>query len=105
MAIVALIASCGEKKEEKKDGFEMNRTKSEKTAKTEEEGVPVDMNNDGVGPFKDVTFPSEINEEMAAAGEANYNACMACRSRDKINRPSFKRCLWKKKSGLGDEHD
>ena len=77
LAISALIVSCGEKKEEKKDGFEMNRTKTVK-AEAQEEGVPVDMNNDGVGPFKDITFPDQIDEAMAAAGEANYNACIAC---------------------------
>ncbi|KAG1649104.1 putative esterase YheT [Nymphon striatum] len=71
-------SSCGEKKEEKKDGFEMNRTKTEKKAAVSE-GVPVDMDNDGVGPFKDITFSDDINTEMAAAGEAKFSAiCTAC---------------------------
>ena len=78
LTIAALVVGCGEKKEEKKDGFEMNRSKTTEKAAAQEEGVPVDMDNDGVGPFKNVTFPDEINAEMAAAGEANYNACMAC---------------------------
>ncbi len=78
LAIGALITSCGEKKDDKKDGFEMNRSKTEKNSVVQDEGVPVDMENDGIGPFKDVTFPDAINEEMAAAGKANYNACMAC---------------------------
>ncbi|MFK7813710.1 MAG: cytochrome c family protein [Maribacter sp.] len=80
LAIGALIASCGEsKKEEKKDGFEMNRTKKEVKAKTVEAGVPVDMDNDGVGPFKDVTFSDDIDAELAAAGEAKFSAiCTAC---------------------------
>ena len=78
LAIGALIASCGGKKEEKKDGFEMNRTKTEKKAAVSE-GVPVDMDNDGVGPFKDITFSDDINTEMAAAGEAKFSAiCTAC---------------------------
>ena len=78
VAICALIASCGEKKEEKKDGFEMNRTKKEVKAAAAE-GVPVDMDNDGIGPFKDVTFPDEINAELAARGQAKYSAiCTAC---------------------------
>ncbi len=77
IAIAALLVSCGEKKEDKKDGFEMNRTKTEKKAETAE-GVPVDLDNDGVGPFKNVTFDEAINQEMAAAGEAKFNACMAC---------------------------
>ena len=78
LAIGALIASCGEKKEEKKDGFEMNRTKKEVKAEAAE-GVPIDMDNDGVGPFKDVTFSDDIDAELAAAGEAKYSAiCTAC---------------------------
>jgi len=78
LVIGVLVVNCGEKKEEKKDGFEMNRTKTEKKVDAQEAGVPVDMDNDGVGPFKDINFPDTINEEMAAAGKANYNACMAC---------------------------
>lgn len=79
LAISALmIASCGEKKEEKKDGFEMNRAKKEVKAAASE-GVPVDMDNDGVGPFKDVTFSDEIDAELAAAGEGKFSAiCTAC---------------------------
>jgi mono/diheme cytochrome c family protein len=77
-ALGALIASCGEKKEEKKDGFEMNRSKKEIKAEAAE-GVPVDMDNDGVGPFKNVEFADEINTELAVAGEAKFSAiCTAC---------------------------
>ena len=73
------MVSCGEKKEEKKDGFEMNRTKKEVKKEVVTEAVPVDMDNKGVGPFTDVVFPAEINKEMAAAGEAKYQAiCTAC---------------------------
>jgi mono/diheme cytochrome c family protein len=79
MALAALIASCGEKKEEKKEGFEMNRTKTEAKPAVVEATVPVDLDNDGVGPFKDITFPAEVNAEMAAAGEAKFKAiCVAC---------------------------
>lgn len=79
LAISALIASCGEKKEEKKDGFEMNRAKKEVKAEAASEGVPVDMDNDGVGPYKDIEFPADIDTEMAAMGEAKYSAiCTAC---------------------------
>lgn len=79
MTIGALIASCGEKKEEKKDGFEMNRTKTEVKAEEPQEGVPVDMDNDGVGQYKDVSFPADVDADMAAAGEAKFKAiCTAC---------------------------
>ena len=80
LAIGALIVSCGEsKKEEKKEGFEMNRAKKEVKAEVTSEAVPVDMDNDGVGPFKDVTFSDEINAELAATGEGKFNTiCTAC---------------------------
>lgn len=77
LTIGLLLSSCGEKKE-KKDGFEMNRAKKEVKAEATE-GVPIDMNNDGVGPYKDISFPDEIDAELAAAGEAKYSAiCTAC---------------------------
>ncbi|MDX1364281.1 c-type cytochrome [Arenibacter latericius] len=78
-AIVGLLMSCGEKKEEKKSGFEMNRTKKEVKATTKSEGVPVDLDNKGVGPIKSVTFADEIDTEMAAKGEKTFNTlCVAC---------------------------
>ncbi len=79
LAIGALLSSCGEKKEEKKGGFEMNRAKTEKKAEKATEGVVVDMDNDGVGPFKDITFPEAIDTELAEAGKAQFNTiCTAC---------------------------
>jgi mono/diheme cytochrome c family protein len=79
LVLSALVISCGEKKEEKKDGFEMNRAKKEVKAADTSEGVPVDMNNKGVGPIKSVSFADDIDAEMAAAGEAKYQAiCTAC---------------------------
>lgn len=74
----AFIVSCGGKEEKKKDGFEVSRAKS--TDKKEESaGVPVDLDNKGVGPITNVTFADEIDTEMAARGEAKFNAvCTAC---------------------------
>jgi len=79
-ALGALVLSCGEKKEEKKDGFEMNRTKKEEVKATETTGgVPVDMDNKGVGPIENVDFGDEIDADMAAAGEEKFQAiCTAC---------------------------
>ncbi|MDT7829057.1 cytochrome c [Pricia sp. S334] len=85
-ALGGLVIGCGEsKKEEKKEGFEMNRTKKEdKTTEAKSEGVPVDMDNQGVGPFKDISFDSDIDQEMASAGEAKFSAiCTACHMVDK----------------------
>jgi mono/diheme cytochrome c family protein len=82
LALGALVVGCGEKKEEKKDGgFVMNRTKKEvKTeAETASEGVPVDLNNKGVGPVTSLEFDEEINTEMAAKGEEKFKTiCTAC---------------------------
>jgi len=78
-ALGSFVLSCGEKKEEKKEGFEMSRTKTVETKTNTSEGVPVDMNNKGVGPITSLSFDEEINTEMAAAGEAKYTAiCTAC---------------------------
>jgi cytochrome c553 len=79
VALGALMVSCGEKKEEKKDGFEMNRAKKEVKKEAASAGVPVDMDNKGVGPFTSVSFDDEINTEMASAGQAKFQAiCTAC---------------------------
>jgi mono/diheme cytochrome c family protein len=79
LVLSTMVLSCGEKKEEKKEGFEMNRAKKEVKAETASEGVPVDMDNKGVGPIKSMTFADDINAEMAAAGEAKFQAiCTAC---------------------------
>ncbi|WP_396591358.1 c-type cytochrome [Allomuricauda sp. R78024] len=79
LALGAFIASCGGKKEEKKDGFEVSRTKSEDKKAQANESVPVDLDNKGVGPIKNLEFPDDIDTEMAARGEAKFNAiCVAC---------------------------
>ncbi|MCK0147502.1 cytochrome c [Arenibacter sp. F26102] len=79
LALVAMIVSCGEKKEEKKEGFEMNRTKKEVKAEPVNEGVPVDMNNKGVGPIKSVKFADAIDTELAAKGQKTFSTiCVAC---------------------------
>ncbi len=79
LALGALIVGCGEKKEEKKDGFEMNRTKREVKAADSDEGVPVDLSNKGVGPIKSMSFDATVDADLAAQGEAKFNAiCTAC---------------------------
>ncbi len=80
LSLAIFMVSCGEKKEEKKDdGFEINRTKQETPKKEVSEGVPVDLNNKGIGPITSMEFGDEINAELAAQGEAKFNAiCVAC---------------------------
>ena len=70
---VFLLTGCGEKKEEKKDGFEMNRTKKEANDGVASDGVPVDMDNKGIGPITSLTFEDEID------GEPKFQMiCTAC---------------------------
>ena len=80
LAITALLAGCGEKKEAKKDGFEVTRSKTQEANTEISSGaVPVDLDNKGIGPITSVTFDQEIDMELARQGEAKYNAiCTAC---------------------------
>jgi len=83
LAMVAIIAGCGEKKEEKKAGFEMNRAKKEAKEGKASESVPVDMANKGIGPITSLEFDDEIDAEMAAKGQEKFQAiCIACHMTD-----------------------
>ena len=84
LALTALVLGCGEKKEEKKEGgFEMNRAKKEVKDKTVSEGVPVDLNNKGVGPITSLEFAAEVDAEMASKGEEIFTSiCTACHMPD-----------------------
>ena len=76
-SLMMMIIACGEKKE-KKDGFEISRTKT--ANKTQENaGVPVDLDNKGIGPIRNLDFQADIDTDMAARGQAKFNAiCVAC---------------------------
>lgn len=83
VALGAFVASCGEKKEKKEEGFEVSRTKLEDKKAEETGGVPVDLDNKGIGPITSLDFPAEIDDEMATRGEAQFNAiCVACHMAD-----------------------
>ncbi len=85
-----LLMSCGGK-EEKKEGFSVDRSKStEKPAEAAPatNQVPasqrITLDDKGVGQIKDITLDPEINKEMAAAGGALYKTnCTACHKLDK----------------------
>lgn len=79
LALGVFIVGCGDKKEEKKEGFEISRAKKETKAVETSEGVPVDLSNKGVGPIKSVSFDAQINADLAAKGEAKFKMiCTAC---------------------------
>ena len=84
LAVLAIgLASCAGKKEEKKEETETIRTKTEVKTETASEGVPVDLNNKGVGPISSYKFSEEVNTEMAAAGEKIYGTkCTICHMAD-----------------------
>ncbi|NNE78335.1 MAG: cytochrome c [Pricia sp.] len=81
-ALAIVFIACGDEKKKEGDdneGFKVTRSAEKDDTSTESVEVPVDMDNKGIGPITDLTFPEEIDEEMAARGEAKFNAiCTAC---------------------------
>lgn len=81
---VLLLLACGGK-EEKKEGFSIDRKKAEpeKTVVTETSGTKaserVVLDNKGVGPIASLTLEAEIDADMAARGKEAYDQlCLAC---------------------------
>lgn len=80
-----LLFSCGGK-EEKKDGFSIERKKAttEKevetpTANQVKASERIDLSSKGVGPINSITLDSEIDQAMVTEGEEVFNQmCMAC---------------------------
>lgn len=78
VVLAVVFYACGDKKEEKK-GFEYNRSQEKTNTNKETSSVPVDLSNKGIGPIEKVTFDSDINDEMAGAGEALFKQkCTQC---------------------------
>lgn len=85
-----VLMSCGGK-EEKKEGFSVNRSKtSEKSVETPatKNEVPasqrITLDEKGVGQIKSITLDAEIDAEMASAGETLYKTnCTACHKIEK----------------------
>lgn len=82
IALATFFVACGGK-QEKKDSFEVNRSKTEVNGTEESGEIAVDMDNKGIGPIKELKFDEEINKELAAKGEATFNMiCTACHMTD-----------------------
>lgn len=84
-----ILIGCGGR-EEKKESFSVDRSKStEKAVETPAtDEVPasqrVTLDDKGVGQIKNIDLPDEIDSEMAAAGETIYKTnCTACHKLDK----------------------
>jgi cytochrome c len=86
LLISLLIMSCGGKEEKKKEGFSVERQKSdteqpkmETEVSTLKASERIDLTNKGVGPISQVTLNDVVDQEMAAKGEEVYNQmCLAC---------------------------
>ena len=87
--LLVLFTSCGGK-EEKKEGFSVDRTKTtEKVAETPKTNeIPasqrITLDNKGVGQIKEITLGLEIDQEMVTEGAALFKTnCTACHKIDK----------------------
>ena len=78
--LTLLIAfSCGEK--EKKEGTQdaVEETKQAEPVSTVKASERIDLTNKGVGPVKSLTFPAEVDQNLATQGKVIYNKmCTAC---------------------------
>ena len=73
--------AMAEEDQEKKKGFEYNRTQKEekKFNSTGGSSVPVDMDNKGIGPIKSVDFGRSVDNSMAEQGKTIFSQkCTAC---------------------------
>lgn len=90
---VSTLIACGSSSEKKEDGFKFNRTKKEETkAVSEKTATPIDLENKGIGPIKDLVFDSTIDDAMVAEGAAAFKQkCTAChRAEGKLIGPAMK---------------
>lgn len=77
---VSTLIACGSSNEKKEDGFKFNRTKKEETKTVSEKtATPIDLNNKGIGPVKDLVFDSAIDDALVANGaKAFKQKCTTC---------------------------
>ena len=90
---VSTLIACGSSSEKKEDGFKFNRTKKEETkAVSEKTATPIDLENKGIGPIKNLVFDSTIDDAMVAEGAAAFKQkCTAChRAEGKLIGPAMK---------------
>lgn len=81
VALSILMISCGGK-EEKKDGFSMNRQKTEtvkkKAASTDKASTRIDLKSTGVGPITSIDLGA-LDQSLADKGKGVFDAnCIAC---------------------------
>ncbi len=85
-----LLTACGGTPE-KKEKFTYERTPAQKETKTENKvtgnkatGDITDLDNKGIGPVKNIELGTDIDQDMAQAGQALFKEkCMLCHKPDK----------------------
>lgn len=93
LLLAATFVACGSSNEKKDDGFKFNRTKKEETKAVQEKTTtPVDLDNRGIGPIKDLVFDSAIDEAMVKEGATAFKQkCTAChKAEGKLIGPAMK---------------
>ena len=79
LAFIIILSACGGN--EKKKGFEYNRTKKTESKKSvsQKGTTPIDLSNKGIGPISSMNFDEDIDQEMADKGAAAFKQkCTAC---------------------------
>jgi len=84
VALASVFIAC-DGSEEKKKGFEYNRTKAEQKKSTSQKSTtPIDLSNKGIGPIKDLTFDKNIDQELVTKGASTFKQkCTACHKANK----------------------
>lgn len=91
LALAISISSCGDKEKKEKDNVSLgdyeNVTETEKSQESTDDQVKpserVDLTTKGVGPIKELTLTSEIDEQLAAKGKGIFdNKCSICHKLD-----------------------
>lgn len=93
LLLVSTLIACGSSNEKKEDGFKFNRTKKEESRTVSEKmATPIDLDNKGIGPVKDLVFDSTIDEAMVTEGAAAFKQkCTAChKTEGKLIGPAMK---------------
>ena len=77
--VTGILSACGGG-EEKKKGFEYNRTKAEENKTvSQKESTTIDLSNKGIGPIESMRFDETINQELVTQGATAFKQkCTAC---------------------------
>ncbi len=74
-----MMISCGGGEKKEKFTYQTQKQKNTSNSNDNAKTIPVDMDNQGIGPIKDFTFEDSVNQELASIGEGVFKAkCTAC---------------------------